>query len=83
MYGEALLGEVNAFRSVFSSVQRVNSSANSLALRVGGGLDIRISRHLAVRTLEASWLRTQLPNGSSDRQNHLSVGGGLAFRFGH
>lgn len=82
LYGEALLGEADGFRSLFPSPSGADSSASSLALQVGGGVDVKLSRHLAVRALEASWLRTQLPNGTDDRQNSLRLGAGVVVRFG-
>jgi hypothetical protein len=80
-FGEALLGEANAGRSLFPSAQGVTGSANSLALQVGGGLDVGLSRRLAVRAIQASWLRTQLPNNSTNVQNHFQLGSGLVIRF--
>lgn len=81
-YGEALLGEADGFRSLFPSASGAGDSASSLALQIGGGVDLKISHHVAVRALEASWLRTQLPNSTNDRQNSLHLGAGLVVRFG-
>ena len=81
-YGETLLGEADGFRSLFPSAFGADTSASSLALQIGGGIDLRFSQHLAVRALEASWLRTQLPNGTNDRQNSLLLGAGIVTRFG-
>ena len=81
-YGEALLGEANGFHSLFPSASGAGTSASSLALQVGGGVDLRLSRHVAVRAIEAGWQRTQLPNGTNARQNSLRLGAGLVVRFG-
>ena len=48
----------------------------------GGGLDIAITRHFAVRALEADYYRTQFSNGLNDRQNNLRLSAGVIFRFG-
>ncbi|MGA8531063.1 MAG: hypothetical protein WB622_15205 [Acidobacteriaceae bacterium] len=40
-----------------------------------------LSPQLAVRALQASWLRTQLPNSTSNLQNNLRLGAGFVFRF--
>ena len=81
LFGHALVGEVNGFHSVFPSVTGAQSNASALALRIGGGLDIGISRHLAIRAVHADWLHTQLPNGTSNRQNSLELGTGFVIRF--
>jgi hypothetical protein len=81
VFGEALLGEANAFHSSLPSTQGVTDSANSLALQVGGGIDVGLSRRFAFRALQAEWLRTQLQNGTTNVQNHLQLGSGLVLRF--
>lgn len=81
LYGEALVGEANAFRSLFPTSFGSQSDANSLALRIGGGADYRITHRLSARG-NTNWLRTQLPNATNNIQNSLSVGAGLAIRFG-
>lgn len=81
-YGEVLLGEADGFRSLFPSASGAERSASSLALQTGGGIDLRLTSHLAVRAIEASWLRTQLPSGTNDRQNSIQVGTGMVACFG-
>ena len=89
-FGEGLIGEVNGFYSSFPSgsgssaipTNGTSSSANGFALKVGGGVDLRLGRHLAFRPVQASWLRTQLPNGSSNKQDTMQLGAGMVFRFG-
>ena len=46
-----------------------------------GGMNVPLSGHLAVRAFEADWLRTQLPNATTNVQNNLRLGAGLVFRF--
>ena len=81
LFGEALIGEANGVDSVFPSAQGAQSSSNSFALRLGGGADITLTHHLAIRIVEASWLRTQLPNGGSNVQNNLQLSSGIVLRF--
>ncbi len=81
IYGQGLVGEANAFNGVFPSQTSAGTSASSLAVLVGGGATVNCSRHLAVRVLEADWLRTQLPNATTDVQNNLRIGAGVVFRF--
>jgi hypothetical protein len=90
VFAEALAGESNGFHSLFSEgsgpVGSVNagttSSANALAVDVGGGLDVRLNRHFALRVFRASCLRTQFPNSTTNVQNSLSLGAGFVLRFG-
>jgi peptidoglycan-associated lipoprotein len=82
LYGQALVGEANGFDSVFPSPGGVQSSTNSLALQIGGGVDYRISGRIAIRALDAGWLRTQLPNSVDNVQNTLRLGAGMVVRFG-
>jgi opacity protein-like surface antigen len=81
LFGEALIGEANGVDSVFPSAQGAQSSSNSFALRLGGGADITLTHHLAIRMVEANWLRTQLPNGSSNVQNNLQLSSGIVLHF--
>jgi hypothetical protein len=81
LFCEALAGETHGFDSVFPAATELASSADSLALQVGGGMNLRFSRHLAMRAFEAAWLRTQLPNATTGVQNNLRVGTGLVFKF--
>lgn len=85
LFGEALLGEANAFHSVLPSTppstHGATDSANSLALQVGGGIDVGLSAHFAIRAIQAKWMRTQFQNGTTNVQNHLQLGSGLVLRF--
>jgi hypothetical protein len=90
IFGEGLVGTSNGFHSLFSEgsgpVGSVNagttSSANALALDVGGGFDVRLNHHFAVRAVRASYLRTQFPNTTTNAQNSLSLSAGFVMRFG-
>jgi hypothetical protein len=90
IFGEALAGESKGFNSLFSlgsgtvgsATAGTTSSANALAVDVGGGVDLRLSHHLAIRAIRASYLHTQFPNTTTNVQNSLSIGAGFIFRFG-
>jgi hypothetical protein len=82
LFGQVLLGEAHGFDSLFpSSGSGVSNSATSLALQAGGGVNLSLSHHIALRLVQIDWLRTQLPNSSTDVQNHFRIDTGLAFRF--
>ena len=81
VFGQVLAGETNGLNSVFPSSAGAKDTANGLALYIGGGVNVALQRHLALRAFEADWLRTQLPNATTNVQNNLRLGAGLVFRF--
>ena len=83
LFGQALAGEANGFNSVFPNAAAGSASdtASSLAIYLGGGVNLTLKHHLALRAFEANWLRTQMPNGTSNVQNNLRLGAGLIYRI--
>jgi hypothetical protein len=81
LFGHALAGEANGFNSIFPGIGAVSSSANSLALQIGGGMDLPVKHRFLLRAFEADWLRTQLPNAYSNTQNNFRVAAGVVVRF--
>ena len=83
-YVQALFGVAHGSDSYFPSATSFSSSATSFALTTGGGLDYHLNHRLAVRAIEVQYLRTGLPNGSTNEQSHLMLGAGVVFKFrGH
>jgi peptidoglycan-associated lipoprotein len=80
LFGHVLAGEAYGMNSIFPSAGGVSSSANSFAVEMGGGMNLPLSRHIDVRAFEADWLRTELPNSTTNIQNNLRVGAGFVFR---
>ena len=81
VFGQGLVGSAWGFDSYFPSSSGATKDASSLALQVGGGVDLGLKRHLGVRLLQADWVRTQLPNGTTNVQNTLRLGAGVVFRI--
>jgi hypothetical protein len=81
LFGQFLVGEAFGMNSIFPSIGGVSSSANGLALQVGGGMNLPLSSHIGVRAFEADWLRTALPNSTTNVQNNLRLGVGIFFRL--
>jgi peptidoglycan-associated lipoprotein len=50
-------------------------------MTLGGGLDIRLTRHLSLRPGELDYFYTRFPNGGNDHQNNLRVAAGMSYRF--
>jgi hypothetical protein len=80
-FSHALVGEANGFDSIFPGVAAASSSANSLALQVGGGMDLAVKHRLLLRVFEADWLRTTLPNADTNVQNNIRLAAGVVVRF--
>jgi hypothetical protein len=81
IFGQGLLGQAWGFNGYFPTASGGITSDNSLALQVGGGVDLGFTRHIGIRLFQADWVRTQLPNGTTDVQNTLRLGAGIVFRL--
>lgn len=82
LFGQALFGGAHASDSYFPTATGYSTTANSFAYALGGGLDVNMSRHFAIRTLDAQFLHTTFSNGSSNVQRHLTIGAGVVYKFG-
>jgi outer membrane protein OmpA-like peptidoglycan-associated protein len=67
-----------------------STSTNAFALTAGGGLDIKASRRVSIRLVQAEYLYTRFNNGSSattgggnNSQNNFRLESGLVFNFGY
>lgn len=81
-FSQALLGDVHA-AGTLAPTQIGLSSSDAFALTAGGGLDINLTPHLALRAVQADYDLTLLPNRTSNSQNNLRLSAGFLFRFGH
>jgi hypothetical protein len=59
----------------------LSGAASARAVLAGGGLDLTIHQHIAIRAIQADYLRTQLPNGKGNEQNLLRLGAGIVLRI--
>jgi outer membrane immunogenic protein len=80
-FAQGLVGGVHGFDAIFPSSNNSASVPDAFAVAIGGGLNIGLSRHLAVRPFQADYLMTELPNTDANRQNSLRLGAGIVFRF--
>lgn len=81
VFGHGLIGEAHGFNSYFPTAAKSLTDFNSLALQVGGGVDIGLSHHFGVRAIQADWLRTQFPNSTTNVQNSFRLAAGFVLRF--
>ena len=58
-------------------------SNNAFAMTVGGGFDVNLSRHFAVRPAQVDYLLTRFDelNTNAQTQNNLRVSTGVVFHF--
>lgn len=78
-FAQALLG----VGRLDASSGSVRAGENGLAMALGGGLDLRVRSHLAIRAIQAEYLMTRFPlvNGESATQNNIRLSAGIAYRF--
>jgi hypothetical protein len=80
-FGQGLLGEANGFHGLFPTPAGATDSSNSMAVEAGGGMNVTLSPHVALRAFEVNWLRTQLPNSTTNIENNIRLGAGVVLRF--
>src|SRR6266700_857693 len=57
-------------------------SRNAFALAIGAGLDLKLTKRVAWRTLQAEYLVTKFADGADSAQNNMRLTSGLVLRFG-
>ena len=82
IFGQGLFGYVHGFGGVYPAPGGVTSSAGSLAIDAGGGLNLFFTKRLGVRRLEAEYVRSALPNNASNTQNDMRLSFGFVYHFG-
>jgi hypothetical protein len=75
-FAQVLLG------AMWASDAIVLGSKFAFATAAGGGIDVRVSRHFAVRPVQAEYFLTKFRDGANDRQNNFRYSAGIVFRFG-
>jgi len=78
-FAQTLFGVAHAGASVAGS----SGSDNAFSMAVGGGVDVGLSRHWAVRPVQVDYLLTRFNEGALNRQNqnNLRVSTGVVFHF--
>jgi opacity protein-like surface antigen len=75
-FAQVLLG------AMWASDAIVLGSKTAFGMTAGGGVDVTVSRHFAVRPVQAEYFLTKFPDGANDRQNNFRYSAGIVFRFG-
>jgi len=97
VFAHALFGEARASLGagvgipIIGGISTGITSANAFAMAFGGGVDIGLTRHLAIRAVQVDYLRTQfnatdalttgLSSSLGNRQNSFRFSSGIVFRF--
>src|ERR1700677_4977624 len=83
---QALFGDIRASQEMLClSCTPSLPAENAFALTAGGGLDIKLHHHLAIRVIQAEYMMTRFDNfttGKTAAQNDMRLSSGLVFRFG-
>ena len=97
VFAHALFGEARSSLGagvgipIIGGISAGLTSANAFAMAFGGGIDIGLTRHLAIRAVQVDYLRTQfsatdaltsgLSSSLGNRQNSFRYSTGIVFRF--
>lgn len=87
-FAQVLFGGVHAGAVVLSNCNlgcTLLPDQNSFAMTAGGGLDIKVHHHLAIRVIQAEYMMTRFTDyntGESATQNDMRLSSGIVFRFG-
>jgi len=87
LYAQTLVGGArfsNAYDPA-SPTPVLGTSENSFAAAIGGGVDYRLTDHIAIKPIQLEYLMTQLPStftNVNQVQNNLRYSAGLVFRIG-
>ncbi len=87
-YIQVLAGGMHANRVTLSHCSfscTLLPKQTSFAMTAGGGLDLTLRRHFALRLVQAEYLMTRFPSyttGDSGTQNDIRLSSGIVFRFG-
>lgn len=79
IFGHALVGVSQLKTELTGLGQSLTFSDTSFGFAAGGGLDINLNDHLAIRAVQLDYLRTRF---FEETQNKGRVSFGIVFRFG-
>jgi hypothetical protein len=96
VFGHALFGAAHSSLGagitvpILGGISAPLDSSNAFAMAFGGGVDIGLSRHFAIRAAQVDFIRTNfnslnsltgLTTGTSSNQNNFRYSGGVIWRF--
>lgn len=78
-FGQGLFGGAIAYNGLFPHSSGLQTTSGGLGIIAGGGMEMRLTNRMTLRAIEVDRMRTHLPNGVSDTQNALVIGGGIVY----
>jgi outer membrane immunogenic protein len=79
---QVVAGGAHANGSMAPGNSGIPGSSNAFAMAAGGGVDLRLNRHFALRLVQADYFYTGFNNGVNDHQNNLRLGAGIIIGLG-
>jgi outer membrane immunogenic protein len=76
-FAQILFGSTHAG----GGVAGVADGSFDFSTRIGGGIDIPLDSHFAVRVVQIDYYLTTFPNATNDHQNNFLVGAGIVYRW--
>jgi outer membrane immunogenic protein len=76
-FAQILLGVAHSSGGVAGAAD----GSTMFAFRAGGGIDLPIKGHFAIRVVQADYYLTVAKNGINDRQNNLLLAAGVVYRW--
>jgi outer membrane protein OmpA-like peptidoglycan-associated protein len=83
LFGGAHASEITLANCTFSCT--LLPAENTFALAAGGGIDVRVKRHFAIRVIQAEYVMTRFKDydtGTTAMQNDMRLSSGIVLRFG-
>ncbi len=81
-YGQVLLGAVRATGGLAPANAGGASSATVFGSTLGGGIELNVSRRIALRVAQVDYFVTTFDNKVDGHQNNLRISAGAAYHFG-
>jgi len=70
------------FGGVWAADGVVLGPVTAFGMTAGGGVDLRVSRFLAIRPVQTEYLMNKFPDGANNRQSSFRYGAGIVLRLG-
>lgn len=81
-FAQVLAGVAHVTGPLVSGSSSTTTNAGAaFAATFGGGLDLRLNRHIALRLIQAEYLLTTFDNSADNHQNNVQLEAGLVFHF--
>jgi outer membrane immunogenic protein len=61
----------------------VADGSHRFAARIGGGIDVPLTSHFAVRVVQIDYYLTTFANATNDHQNNFLIGAGIVYHWSH